>query len=307
MQTIQNVKEASSMIFKLRLFVMIMLFIASWSNISILHADTFTIDEFKVTKATYSSTTGTQVSTTTLIDDLFSNGIIPPDSPGFANGYGVTGSIGPETGGRLELDTSQGEFSTTSGGNDILTVRASLLTSRTGGSNGLNKNLTTFGVMGIFDLAPLPSQIGTRYDIRLSDAPQNGEGNDVILLDVTKRQSDGQVVIQFRHVDNLNSNNSNTLGEILLNPSVVDDQIALRLRRNDPFTNSIDASFSYIDNDGNWGQWNFFSNTIAIFNGEDFTRASFGAVQHYVPEPSSMLLLGFGLAGIAGLRRKISN
>jgi hypothetical protein len=47
-----------------------------------------------------------------------------------------------------------------------------------------------------------------------------------------------------------------------------------------------------------------YSAFTAHFTGHDLTDTGFGATQPAVRKPATLLLLGFGLVGLAGLRRK---
>lgn len=284
------------MLFKLRVFVLFLMFMVVLGNTSILHADIFKIDEFMVIK-----------NGATLFDDTFSDGAPPPAAPNYSNGtaasYGVNGTTAPETGGKLTLDTSLGEFGLNAPETyNTLTDQATLQTSRTAGRYSSLDSTSTFAVIGIFDLAT-PSDFGGLYRVRFSDNPGTGDANDLVWLGVFRR-NDGNVAIQFRHNDNI-LNTTTLVDQILFNPGPGDDQIALRLSRNNASNNTITASFAYIDS-GVFGVYHTFVNTTDIFNGEDFTRASFSAQERVVPEPCSMLLLIFGLAGIAGMRRMFS-
>jgi hypothetical protein len=116
------------------------------------------------------------------------------------------------------------------------------------------------------------------------------------------RRSDGQLAIQFRHIDD--AGNTNTLlEETALNTA--HDQIALRLSHPNATNNTISASFAYIDS-GVTGPFTTFGTTFNIFNGETFTRAQFEAVTPTLvtPEPASMLLLGCSLLLVMRFSRR---
>jgi hypothetical protein len=229
-------------------------------------ADPFVIDQFMIVR-----------NGVTFFDDSFDNNIAPPDAPnltgGTATSYSVTGEPGPEAGGKLTLNLDDGEpTSNISETGSLLTLRALLLTNIDQADlNAGIKSGHTFSVTGIFDLI-VPSEVATRFGIRLSDATLTAEGNDIVDLEVVRR-SDGLVAIQLRDLDDP-ANTDILIDQVLLDPG--HDQIVLRLERGTLANNTIRASFAYVDG-GVVGAFTTFANTVAIFNGENFTRAEFRA------------------------------
>jgi hypothetical protein len=265
------------------------------------HAYNFQIDDFLIVK-----------NSSTLFDDSFSDGNPPPSAPNFANGasaaYGLNAgaTVGPEAGGKLTLNSSGAALAFNFNESRFnLVQRVTLQTSQTGGATGLNSN-STFVVTGVFDLiipGPIvvPGVNGDRYAVRLTDGTPTTDGTDILSVQVVRR-SDGQLAIQFRHIDD--AGNTNTLlEETALNTA--HDQIALRLSHPNATNNTISASFAYIDS-GVTGPFTTFGTTFNIFNGETFTRAQFEAVTPTLvtPEPASMLLLGCSLLLVMRFSRR---
>jgi len=201
--------------------------------------------------------------------------------------------LGPESGGKLALNTSQGavQFNFDESA-FIKTIQARANTNIVPANltNGLKID-DTFTVFGIFDLI-LPAT-RERFGVRLADNSAV-EGNDNVDMTVTRRL-DGTLVIEFRHTDNL-GNTQTIVDSILLDTS--HDQIGLALERNDTTNNVITGVFAYFDG-GVEGPVTQFGNTTTIFNGENWTRAEFRASERItaVPEPSVAMLLGSGLIG----------
>lgn len=278
-------------------------------------AYTFQIDEFAVWKNLDPAAINTPADlllTPPIFHDRFDNGRVPPDDNSdctnpalclyFSNGslanYGiVTGStVGPEAGGKLTLD---------SGGampNNLGTLRqqVTLLSNNSNAappdasaSLGLKAWNNNFVVGGIFDFAN-PGNGPGAYGVRFTD-----NDNDQVSL-VVRGREDGRAVASFQR-------GTSTTPAVVLDTMLLETghaQIALALAYGDADGDSskeVGAAFFYLDG-VNYSPFHVFNTYTHIFDGENWTRAAFVAIDSGplpIPEPATyaLMLAGLGLVG----------
>ena len=252
-------------------------------------AYTFYMDSFAVVK-----------NGNTIFLDEFNDGNPPPSSPGTIP-YGVIGTLGPESGGKLELNRQNAALVTGTLGTGIY-MNGALLATNTQplsvSQDGLKID-DTFSVFGLFDLI-IPTDPGTGYGIQLHDNVSYPPSYNDLVQVVVWKSATNEVSITFVSEDNIN--HTSTIIDSATLDALPHGQIAFMLSRDNLGTNLITASYAYVDDvfGGDWESlpWTSFVNKVDIFHGEDFTQAIFLAVEMArVPIPSIMLLLGSGYSG----------
>jgi hypothetical protein len=252
-------------------------------------ATTVLIDNFSIDK-----------NGSTIFNDAFDNNIPPPDTGGNTQSYQIFGgSLGPEVGGKLTLNAANGENVTRPDAGAMTRQGARVRTNidPLQPANGLRID-DLFSVTGIFDIA-IPEDVRERYGVRLTDGSSTGNLlNNSVGISVM-RTSSSLVEIVLHHYDQT-AFTFTDIATFALDTN--HDQIALTLSRLDAANNDITASFAYIDA-GVMGSVTTFTSTVAIFDGEDFTRATFMHIAP-IPIPPAVWLFGTGLLGLIGIARR---
>lgn len=257
----------------------------------------FAIAEFKVQK-----------SASTFVDN-FDDGTPPESGQIFnPNAYTVRGTFESESNGLLRVNQTGNDngFATTAPDGREVYVQMAVL-------NGQIQSGDTFTVSGLwrYDI-PSMTQI---YGMRVQDTTPFAMGNDTVSIDVGD-DGFGNTVVRM-HEFNFETGEVITVGRSLLNRSDI-GWIGLALTNSGTGANTlVQASFVLYDLgmnvlDTRWVMSDADPSlraTSAIFDGENFTRAAFFAVeQHTAPIPEAetwaLMLAGLGLVGVAARRRR---
>lgn len=270
------------------------------------HAVVVNIDSFSV-----SGTNSTGVFSFT---DGFSDGTPPPCGPlGCAiqpNFYGVNSQnpLPPESGGLLQLDSSNGIVGTNAGGGARRTE-----TFQVGGTKSeLLSSGGDISMTGIFTLPVLSGPLNEGYGIRFIDAPPgSGPGTNQWILELNVQWWTGNLsnpagwYVRYLTQDFTN-NLISTIGADLVSIPQGADEICLSLNRA-AGSNQFAAGYAY----GTGGTCDIAGLTslgsAQGFVSRDYVRGQVHAFETVsVPEPGTLLLTAGGALALVAARRRLS-
>ncbi len=263
----------------------------------------FTIDDFEIDRGF--SSIGAQDGFCVLQDD-FSSGGPPPSQPNFCSGnpgsYGTLGTFGPESGGKLTMNSSGAAPSTNAAGAPRL-VQSAISLSNINPAAPFNLGIRvddTFSIVGRFDLV-VPADRISGYGVRLTDRtnyPSPSQSNDDLQMQVFT-DADGITWIRLVKQD-FSAGTVTEIQKVMLSIPSGADQIDLALVHTDKTNNLVQGAFQF-DSGGvdMLDTRTFFSTQVAMFNGETLERAGFQAFMapqsSGVPVPPTLLLIAAGL------------
>lgn len=272
----------------------------------------FATDELRVQW----SNANTQVSFVDRFDDgnplaggvftnLLTGGTSSPAGYAAGTRTGAPPAAGSESGGKLRFSWDDMSDSLFGGVVSGRSLNYFLFTSTqyTTGTNLENRGLwkgNNFGVQSIWDLTqPIDSD---HIRVRLWDSFPNHTSND--LLDLSLWSTGSGYFLRSRRLNIApgDVDESVATGDISVHAGNA-DQIMLRFSHL-AGDNFVTTSFAFLQNGASI--YEAPVGTLTLFNGEDWTRASFGsyALNPPIPEPQTYALMLLGLAGIGMVARR---
>ena len=270
---------------------------------STVHAYVFVIDEFRIER-----------SFGCVLVDSFNSGGPPPSSPNFCSGntasYSTQGTFGPESGGKLIIDSANALLATNAAGAARLVHNATSLTNvnpLAPFNLGIRKD-DTFKVSAIYDLITPPSPI-SGYGIRLTDRtqyPSASLANDDLSLQLFT-DTGGSTYVRLASQD-FSLGTITEWEQVGFLAPLGADQIEFMFSHTNPADSLITSSFRYLSGGSVIaGSEYTLATQVEVFRGEDFIRAGIQAFTA-VPAPGSLALLAVGLLSLlrcGGRRRAV--
>jgi PEP-CTERM motif len=261
------------------------------------HALVAYIDEFRVMR-----------SGSEFFVDTFDDGFAPPSTPAGSfsctaapNCYSLQGTFSnaDEVGGKLRLDSANGNNSESAAGTPRISLRARLTSNRSDDAAEVNAGLKihrVFSASALYDFV-IP-EAGAQYQVRLTDAhlePSDvGNQTDYLALAVRTPTAGGPPIVRLFE-QNFFAGTVTEIDSEPLDLGIVADQIRLTLSHPTANSTQVFASWEYLN--GGLVVGNGALDTPGeIFGGETWTRAEFH-ISTPVPEPQTyaMLLAGIGM------------